>query len=472
MPPLGRGILTGLIALGLLTATASAEAAQRYASPGGITTGSCPQAEPCRIDRAINNAEENDQVIVLPGEYDVSTLPALSTTRTLTVHGTDPLNKPRIVSSGSGSAMSLLGGGSSVYDLDISYEGGVAGVALELGPGAVVNETVARSNAGAAIRASAAQIRNTAAFATSGSAIFLEGSGDSTLRGVTAIGSGPSSTGIYLKDETPINASADVRNSIPRGTYGDLGLQADNAASTVSIDIDHSNFRPDQVAKFSVEANDIFNPGSGNQDGNTTVPLFADLGGRDVHQLAGSPTIDAGVTDSTLGGYDFDGEARVQGAAPDIGADEYPTPASSGEGSTSAPGSTPIAGSGQAKKRKRGTLFVAADAVVRRGQAFLRVHCVGPGHCGGKVLLIFRRTVKRHRHGKVRRARIKLLLGKKPFERSEGKRSVVRVPLYRRGKRLLRRSRNHRLKVWMTGGGVRSRSLELRLPHRRHRGSQ
>ena len=45
----------------------------------------------------------------------------------------------------------------------------------------------------------------------------------------------------------------------------------------------------------------------------------------DFHQLAGSPTIDAGSSAATLlGSFDLDGEARIQGCAPDIGADEFP----------------------------------------------------------------------------------------------------------------------------------------------------
>ena len=111
-------MLAGLVAFGALALAADAEAAQRYAAPGGATAGSCPQAEPCRIDYAVNCRGRSDQVIVLPGEYDVSGLPPLSTTKSLTVHGSDPMDKPRIVSSTE--SLLVLGDNSSAYDLELT----------------------------------------------------------------------------------------------------------------------------------------------------------------------------------------------------------------------------------------------------------------------------------------------------------------------------------------------------------------
>jgi hypothetical protein len=62
--------------------------------------------------------------------------------------------------------------------------------------------------------------------------------------------------------------------------------------------------------------------------GNQTVltPLFENEPLGNFHQISGSPTIDAGTPDPLLGSDDFDGQPRVQGCAPDIGADEFPSP--------------------------------------------------------------------------------------------------------------------------------------------------
>ena len=95
------------------------------------------------------------------------------------------------------------------------------------------------------------------------------------------------------------------------------------------------------------------------------------------------------------------------------------------------------------------------------------MHCVGKGNCGGAIRLIYRRVFKRHAHGKTRRVHIQYSLGKKPFQIGAGKRGAVRVPLNRRGLRILRDARNHHLKVWMFGGGAENRSIELRLAQRR-----
>ena len=66
--------------------------------------------------------------------------------------------------------------------------------------------------------------------------------------------------------------------------------------------------------------------GEGNQ---SAAPLFANPAANDLHQLPGSPTIDAGIIDPALGRSDPDGDLRLLGAAPDIGADEYVPPESS-----------------------------------------------------------------------------------------------------------------------------------------------
>ena len=48
----------------------------------------------------------------------------------------------------------------------------------------------------------------------------------------------------------------------------------------------------------------------------------------DFHQLAGSPTIDAGINDPANGEFDFEWDARAQAGGTDIGADEFqPSPA-------------------------------------------------------------------------------------------------------------------------------------------------
>jgi hypothetical protein len=54
----------------------------------------------------------------------------------------------------------------------------------------------------------------------------------------------------------------------------------------------------------------------------TEPPLFANAAAGNFHQRPGSPTINAGGSSGRLGKLDLDRQPRVQGGAPDIGADE------------------------------------------------------------------------------------------------------------------------------------------------------
>mgnify|MGYP000962074026 CR=1 FL=1 len=58
------------------------------------------------------------------------------------------------------------------------------------------------------------------------------------------------------------------------------------------------------------------------------LPLLVALsGGVDVHQQDGSPTIGAGaLADASTSTTDWEGDPRVIGTAPDIGADEASLP--------------------------------------------------------------------------------------------------------------------------------------------------
>ena len=83
----------------------------------------------------------------------------------------------------------------------------------------------------------------------------------------------------------------------------------------------HSNFRRSKVAANPGDAR--LKDGGGNQEAD---PLFSAPAVLDFHELAGSPTIDAGGATAALGTTDLDGRPRIQGAAPDIGAYETATP--------------------------------------------------------------------------------------------------------------------------------------------------
>jgi hypothetical protein len=88
------------------------------------------------------------------------------------------------------------------------------------------------------------------------------------------------------------------------------------AGDTLTVDLVSSNYE-----SISGEPTVVTPPGTnGNQ---TEAPIFVDAPADDFHQAADSPTIDAGSNAPALSAFDIDNEARVQGEAPDIGADEF-----------------------------------------------------------------------------------------------------------------------------------------------------
>ena len=106
-----------------------------------------------------------------------------------------------------------------------------------------------------------------------------------------------------------------VRNSIFRGVTKDLDVVG---AGNQDLQIGTSDFR----LAFSPLNADVVDLG-GNIEG---APQVFDQSGGDLHQFPASPTIDKGVVDTFTGPSDLDGQPRVIGGAPDIGADEQPGP--------------------------------------------------------------------------------------------------------------------------------------------------
>jgi hypothetical protein len=149
---------------------------------------------------------------------------------------------------------------------------------------------------------------------------------------VTAIATDPGGSALYTDPrlagscDTQSQIQLYATNVVARGGKYDVEVPhlcgAPGSASIEVAIMSHSNFRRAKVSETrpSSRVEDL----GGNQD---AEPLFATPPVLDIHQLAGSPTIDAGVATPQLGTADIDGEPRTQGSAPDIGADELVPPA-------------------------------------------------------------------------------------------------------------------------------------------------
>ena len=139
------------------------------------------------------------------------------------------------------------------------------------------------------------------------------------LRNVTAIAGGASSYGIRA-DASGSNTHIVVsgRNVIAWGPKADVRsteTPVNDSTSESDVLLTYSNF--DVIEEAG--GGNVTNVGSSSTN-QTAQPVFAD---GNAHQAPGSPTIDKGTTDTSVGTLDFEAQARQNGAAVDIGADEW-----------------------------------------------------------------------------------------------------------------------------------------------------
>jgi hypothetical protein len=144
-----------------------------------------------------------------------------------------------------------------------------------------------------------------------------------TLRNVTAAATGGDGDALVVGATGGGNNRIDAKNVIAFGTGADARTSTDGAA-TATVTLESSNFDTQEESGTGATVTD---PGTGTNQ--TGAPLFVNAAIGDLHELAGSPTIDAGAVVDMMGTADLDGDPRTVGAAPDIGADEFvPAPAS------------------------------------------------------------------------------------------------------------------------------------------------
>jgi hypothetical protein len=115
-----------------------------------------------------------------------------------------------------------------------------------------------------------------------------------------------------------------AKSLIAQGIGQDVLVKSTGQGSTVTMNLDHSDFDTSSAQQISMGVASVTAPGTGGPNFNVTdSPLLAADG---YHQLTGSPTINAGATDGSSGAQDIDGQNRSIHAA-DIGADELGDPA-------------------------------------------------------------------------------------------------------------------------------------------------
>jgi hypothetical protein len=355
------------LAIALLPATASA--AVRYASPTGSSSGQCPQTTPCEIEFAVEAvAQPNDEVVVASGTYALGSDVLIVSDAGLDLHGAEGQPTPMITSSAPTSGLAV-NAAATVRDLRVETTGSNAAVVLNAADSVAERMWVwahggfdaCRLSVGALFRDSVCYADNPG---TSAVRFSSSTSGLAYALNVTAVASTFSGSGTHAI-EIEAHSGAQVtllpRNVIAIGVDGDISLQTfDSATSRATGLITNSNF--DELVGLGGPGVEAGTP-AGTEGNQLDPPTLASVSGADFHQLDGSPTINAGGGSSELGSLDIDREQRVQGTAPDIGADEFPeaTPPPPGEGPSNE------FGFGKVKRNKR------------KGTAKLTVNVPGPG---------------------------------------------------------------------------------------------
>jgi hypothetical protein len=306
----------------------AALAAQRYAAPEGLGAEPCAMAEPCSLEEAVGKAEINDEVIVTGGTYTVASnvYPPPEATN-LYIHGDFAGPAPVLSGTLFGPVLPVSNSGSRISYLDIRNTESNGG-GLSCGPKSTVERvriSVIGESSVALTSLADCTVHDSLLLASGEKSAALGGfgfSGASTgvVRNVTAIATGPESTGVksayYNPGPEAGSHTIDLKNSIARGQGADL-LAMYGLEGPGNIDVANSNFETRQEVG-GAKVTDI----GGNQK---AAPIFVDAAHGDYREASGSPTIDAGVADR-IGTLDLAGAPRLQGPAPDIGAYEAAAP--------------------------------------------------------------------------------------------------------------------------------------------------
>lgn len=314
--------LTGLL---FLLAPNVAQAALRYAAPGGSGTV-CSQAAPCDIQTAVEApvVVNGDAIVLGSGTYNLGNDPLVASDA-ISIHPADGAGRPAINTNNGFSV--VLGAFGSLKDVDIHASAPGLGLIVSRGANAerVISIASASGATGcylAADQTAPSQIQESGCIATGNGGTALLATGNVTagtasvarVQDVTAVATGPSSEGVKATSSgSGGSVTLKAANVIASGTAFDATADGGSGGSLAFAQFTYSDF--DSQHELTSAA--VTDPG---YDSNVTgPPMLANPAVGDIHQKAGSFTIDRGGGSTP---NDIDGDARPQGAAPDIGADE------------------------------------------------------------------------------------------------------------------------------------------------------
>lgn len=310
----------------MLVAPTAAQAV-RYASPTGSAIATCSDSTTngCTLEAAVEgNAagvpSAGEEVIVLPGSYTQTselTLPSIN----LNVHG--QAGQPAPVINASGIGRTSVNNGTISY---LRFESSTISETINLNVGKADRIFIRSSSNGStpACQCYGFSLSNSVIVATgTAPALGIRSNGGSATmiyRNVTAYSANAAAAAILVQQLAMSGTIAlTAINTIALNGASGTDVVSDGPGATITFD--HSNYRTTATPDAGVIQDA---PGGPHQ---TALPLFANPGAGDFGQLAGSPTIDAGITDPLNGTMDFAGNPRTIGSTTDIGALEMQPPA-------------------------------------------------------------------------------------------------------------------------------------------------
>ena len=309
-----------------LTLPAAASAATRYASSTAVMPSpACDLAAPCPLSLTAGGAQAGDTVIVLSdGVYTTGSF-AINGTG-VTFQGEPGKPRPEIVYTGAAGSNFVTINGAGATIKDVIFEGTSSDPALGMvvaPPG--VNPTFERvlvighGNTPAVIAGPNAVMRDSLVN-SAGSFWGMLFAG--TMTGSTIVAPNAVEAGVLAHNSYFIPANLTIRNTIvTRGsvaTGNDVRVANDFVGQSAHLDIDYSSF----LSTAALGTNGTQNVGPHNVG--PAVLVDATPGpAQNIHQLPASPTINAGDPSVVAAGeLDWEGDPRLIGSAPDIGADE------------------------------------------------------------------------------------------------------------------------------------------------------
>ena len=320
----GVVVLAALLACLAIPPTASA--LTHFGAPTNQGTHDCLSAQnACELPTAL--AGSPSKVDLVSGEYGTQATPlaAFTVSTPTEIQGPPSGPLPRIFIGTNGIALDT---GATLRRAEVN-EGSGASFGVDV-MGASMEQDIV--NGGSPCVGFSGAISNSLCHATfpgSTGALYANGKvgGPTTLslRNDTLIGSGGANA-VYVDLGGGSPVAFDFTNVIARGPGGAVAdINAGATGTTATLSFDHSNYAT------TADSGGATTTPAGTATNQTATPLLL----TDYHELAGSPTIGAGITEAANGPFDLEGNARSRPTtceetgprATDIGAYEYETAA-------------------------------------------------------------------------------------------------------------------------------------------------